>query len=163
VAPDGQSVATGHDDGTALLWDLMPAWRRLATPGEKLTPANRLACWNDLLADDPKTAYAAMAQLTADVPASVSFLGERLRPLPVESQSVERLLRDLDSDGFARRERASRELKALAVTVEPRLRQAHQETTSVEARRRLREILEAAKKPTLPPEVVRQLRGVAVL
>ncbi|HTU88558.1 MAG TPA: hypothetical protein VMF69_00535, partial [Gemmataceae bacterium] len=163
IAPDGRSAATGHDDGTVLLWDLAPAWRRLAASGEKLTPARRLACWNDMLADDPKIAYAAMARLTADAASTVSFLGERLRPPPIDSQAVDRWLRDLDADDFAKRERASRELTALADRIEPRLQQALKERTSLEVRRRLRDILETVPKAQLSPETLRQLRCVSVL
>ncbi|MGH7225880.1 MAG: WD40 repeat domain-containing protein, partial [Gemmataceae bacterium] len=50
IAPDGRSAATGHDDGTVLLWDLAPAWKRLAErPVAPLTTARLDACWADLL------------------------------------------------------------------------------------------------------------------
>ncbi|HTU18849.1 MAG TPA: PQQ-binding-like beta-propeller repeat protein [Gemmataceae bacterium] len=163
IAPDGRSAATGQDDGTVLLWDLTPAWRRLSASGEKLTSARRLACWTDLLAEDPKTAYGAMTDLTGDAAATVAFLGEHLPLPPLDTRKVERWLSDLDGDDFAKRESASRELKALAGRIEPRLRQALKETKSLEARRRLREILESATESALAPETVRHLRGIVVL
>jgi WD40 repeat protein len=163
VAPDGRSVATGHDDGTVLLWDLAPAWQRVPVPQEALTPARLAACWADLRADEPRTAYVAMNRLTSDAARTIPFLGEHLRPVTVDPQTVERYLADLNSDDFATRERASRELKDLAETIEPRLRRALQQTDSPEARRRLREVLKAEAKMVLPADMVRQLRCVAAL
>lgn len=125
--------------------------------------ARRYACWNGMLADDPKAAYRAMTELTADSEATVAFLGERLRPHPIDSQAVDRWLRELDANDFFQRERASRELTVLADRIRPCLRQALKETTSLEVRRRLRDSLETVRKAALPPEAVRQLRCVAVL
>jgi WD40 repeat protein len=163
VAPDGRSAATGHDDGVIFLWDLAPAWQRLAAPREKLSPDRQRACWNDLVARDPKTAYKAMNLLLTDAPATVPFLGERLRVEPIDAEAVRGWLRDLDADDFAARERASRELGALVDRIEPRLQKALKNTTSLEVRRRLLDILKQSSEAKLSLPTVRQLRAVAVL
>jgi hypothetical protein len=65
----------------------------------------------------------------------------------------------LDSDTFAEREAAARELKALGEAAEPALRKALEGGLSAEARRRAREVLDAVG----GPERLRGLRALEVL
>ena len=55
-APDGQSVATGHGDGTILVWDMAPAWKAVTVPKGIV---DQVVCWKELANPDPKTAVAA--------------------------------------------------------------------------------------------------------
>jgi WD40 repeat protein len=164
VAPDGRSAATGHEDGTVLLWDLAPAWRQLAErPAVAPTVAEIDACWTDLLKDDPRTAYAAINRLVAAPAKTLSLLRKHLHPVTIDAQWLEERLTALDSDEFAIREKATRDLTAIAEAIEPRLRRAMTKDTSLEMRRRLQAILETPRHLAPPAETVRRLRAVAVL
>jgi WD40 repeat protein len=164
IAADGRSAATGHEDGTVLIWDLTAAWRRLAErPLADLTAEKLDTCWPDLLKDDPRIAYAAMDRLIAAPAKTLPFLRKHLRPVTIDSQWWADRLADLDSSDFATREKASRDLTAIAEVVEPRLRQAMGKGASLELRWRLQAIVEASHSLVPSAEAVRRLRAVAVL
>src|SRR5262249_15761184 len=98
-APDGGTLATGHADGSVLLWDLAPAWKRLGpAPG----PLRAEADWQ-ALAGDARAAYGAIGRLAAP-DQSVSLLRDRLRPVPLDQRWLTERLAGLDSDSFAERE-----------------------------------------------------------
>jgi hypothetical protein len=84
-------------------------------------------------------------------------------PAPVHAQRVARLIADLDSHGFAARERATAELKKLGEEAGPAVRVALGARSSPEARQRLEAVLRArdARDPTA--EQLLRLRGVEVL
>ncbi|HEY7156135.1 MAG TPA: PQQ-binding-like beta-propeller repeat protein [Gemmataceae bacterium] len=163
VAPDGRSAATGHEDGTVLLWDLAPAWRRLTERSAARAAAEIDVCWADLLKDNPRTAYAAMDRLATAPPKALSLLRKHLHPVTIDARWLEERLAALDSDEFAVREKATRDLTAIAEAVEPRLRRAMTKDASLEMRRRLQAILEAPRSLVPPAETVRRLRAVAVM
>jgi RNA polymerase sigma factor (sigma-70 family) len=60
-APDGETLATGHADGTVLLWDLAPTLARL---GPRPGPVDPEACWQALVGD-ARAAYGAIDRLAA--------------------------------------------------------------------------------------------------
>jgi WD40 repeat protein len=163
VAPDGRSAATGHEDGTVLLWDLAPAWQRLAERPAALTAEQLEACWADLLQDDPRTAYPAMDRLAASPALALPLLRKQLRPVTIDSHWLTDRLAALDSADFVVREKASRDLESIVESIRPRLREKLENTSSAEVRNRLRRLLELP--PLLRPsaETVRQLRALAVL
>jgi WD40 repeat protein len=150
----GGRLATGLEDGTTLVWDVAPA----AAAARGLE-----GLWADLAGDDAARAYRAVNGLAAAPAPAVAYLRDRLRPVPeVEPRRVRRLLADLDSNEFAAREAAARELAALGERVEPALRRALKESPSAEVRRRLGDLLTAPKGPP-PPNTLRALRAVWVL
>ena len=113
-SPDGRTLATGHADGTILLWD--------ATCGAgSLRRARADTLWADLASPDAARASSAIWQLADDRKQAVPFLSERLRAAEsVKTGDVRSLLRDLDSDSFTTRETAERN-RARSATA-PRLR-----------------------------------------
>ncbi|MHB1422356.1 MAG: WD40 repeat domain-containing protein [Gemmataceae bacterium] len=164
VAPDGRSAATGHEDGTVLVWDLAPAWKRLAErPVAPLTPVQLDTCWADLLKDDPRAAYASIDRLTTASVQTLTLLRKHLRPVTIDPQWLRRRLADLDSSEFAVRDKASRDLEGVVEAIQPRLQRELEQTSSLEVRSRLRRLLEAPRIMTPPPDVVRRLRGLVVL
>jgi dipeptidyl aminopeptidase/acylaminoacyl peptidase len=154
--PDGRTLATGAYDGTSLLWSLRPKL--------ELPPGGVAPLWEALRADDAARAYRAAWALAEQPERGVAFLKDRLRPdrPPIDRERLRQLLADLDSDEFARREAASKELAKLGTAVEPDLRAALAKTESAEARRRLKALVEALPRE-LSPESLRRLRAVRVL
>jgi hypothetical protein len=161
-SPDGRLLATGHLDGTILLWD---ATLRRGTRGGPLSAGTRQALWIDLAGADAGRAQAALWKLVDDPRASVSFLKGRLRPvLPPPPGVVQRLLDDLDHDEFKVREAAQEKLQALGEIVAPRLREALQAKPALEKQRRIEATLMAVD-PSRPlsGERLRTLLAVAAL
>ncbi len=157
-SPDGRLLASGSLDLTAFVWDVSG---QAAKPVE-LTAEELRKLWADLASTDAAVAHRALWKLTADPARSVTFLRTQLEPAPrIEQQRLARLLRDLDSEDFTRRQQASAELEKLAEQVEPALRQALEHGPSPESRRRLEELLEKAETGT--SERLRRLRAIESL
>jgi hypothetical protein len=78
-------------------------------------------------------------------------------------ERLAQLLANLDSDEFATREQATKEMEALGDTAEPALRTALEKSPSAEARRRIDRLL--ARLPTRTPtgESLLGLRAVELL
>src|SRR5262249_6197384 len=97
---------------------------------------------------------------------AVPFLKERFRPAPQpDPEQVQRrlirLIADLDSEKFAVREQAARELEQMGPTAERALRQALKGRPSPELQRRVDELLD--KLDVSSSEQVQQSRAVEVL
>jgi hypothetical protein len=161
-SPDGRTLATGHADGTILLWD---ATLRGSSRGGPLTAAGCEALWADLAGADAARAHAAVWRLADDPRESVPFLKGRLRPVtPAAPAVVRSLLDDLDSDRFQAREAAERKLRELGERAGPPLREALKGKPSLEKRRRAEAVLAALEAPgPLSGEPLRAWRAVQAL
>jgi hypothetical protein len=134
-ARDARTLISGSTDTTALVWDV-------TGPPRPAPAAGLAACWSDLLAEDAARAYLAICAL-ARSPGGARFLGRRLSPAPaLDGREVARLIKGLDSDVFAERDRATRGLEKLGEAAEPALRKALDDRPPLEARRRLERVLE---------------------
>jgi hypothetical protein len=91
------------------------------------------------------------------------LLAERLRLKPADDKRMVRLLALLDSGDFAERERATKELRELGWVAEPALHTALEDKPSLEARQRIKALLDDIRKQPLPSEMLRMLRGMEVL
>jgi WD40 repeat protein len=163
-APDGESLVSGSDDTTALIWDVA----RLLEEGRRLRvepSTQRLEqLWADLAAADADRAYRAMWALAAAPARSVSFLGARLKAVPpVDAAKVARLVASLDDPRYGVRQRAVSELEALGEIAEPNLRKVLEGEPSLELRRRVEGLLEKVEAPLTAPEKLRVLRAVEAL
>ncbi|MBO0700276.1 MAG: hypothetical protein J2P46_17890, partial [Zavarzinella sp.] len=127
-SPDGRTVATGHSDGTILLWRVpAPAIEGRWSAGEGA------ALWEDLGDEIPGNAWTAVWQL-ADHPAdAVRLLRGKypLAPVPA-AEDIAKLIAALDSPKFAEREAASKRLAELGRAAERLLRQALRASPSPE-------------------------------
>jgi hypothetical protein len=161
--PDGRALATGHRDSTILVWDVGPA-ATAAGPAAPAPGAKELeGWWSDLAGADARKAYAAVWGLARAPRQSVALLRGRLRPAPaVPAEEVRRLIADLDSADFGRREAASRRLEQLGEQVEAALEEALKAGPSAEQRRRVEQLL-AVPRPVRSPEGLRAVRAVEVL
>lgn len=156
-SPDGRRLLSGGYDGVSYLWGLKPKTEQLAANGVK-------PLWDALRGDDAGATYRAVWALAEHPEQSVAFLREHLRSArpKVDADRAKQLLADLDSDEFAKREAASRELAMLGAPVEPALREALEKAPSPEVRRRLQALLVGLRRD-LSAEELRQLRALRAL
>jgi hypothetical protein len=161
-SPDGRVLATGHADGTILLWD---ATLRGSRRGGQVSAAQLDALWTDLATADAAKAYAAVGRLTDDPASSVPFLMDRLKLVPpVPPDLLRSLLEDLDSDQFSVREGAEKKLRDLGERIASPLRAELKANPSLEKRKRIEELLNGLDQSApASGEQVRGLRAVQVL
>ncbi|HEY7154760.1 MAG TPA: sigma-70 family RNA polymerase sigma factor [Gemmataceae bacterium] len=158
---DGRRLVSGLYDTTLLVWDVA-AVRSKDQPAALNAESVRRA-WDDL-GTDARKAFAARWTLAATPEQAVSLLRERLNPAqPADPQRLRRLLADLDSEQFAVREKARRELTELGELAEPALRRTLANKPSLEVRRQIQTLLDNLHAPVTRPETLRALRAVAVL
>ncbi len=159
---DGKRLATGHTDGTILLWDVeLPAVK--STP---LTAMEIERLWADLGGADAAAAWVALWRLAEAPDAAVPLLRQHLKPVATApAAEMTALLADLDTDSFAKREAATKRLKELGLAAEPALRARLDANPTLELQRRIELLLKAlAEIPEpLTPALRRDLRAVAVL
>jgi RNA polymerase sigma factor (sigma-70 family) len=161
-SPDGRRLVSGSIDTTALVWDVARYTRREAATA-RLGADEVRSAWDDLAGDAGK-AYRAVGALAAAPDQAVPFLAERVKPAAApDPKRVAALLAGLDSERFAEREGATRELEELGGLVEPALRRALAGGPSAEVKRRLKALLEKIDGVTPEPSQVRAVRAVEVL
>jgi WD40 repeat protein len=133
LSADGRFIVTGSEDTTAVVWD---ATRPSHPRG--MTFARPADCLRALALEDAERAYAAIWALVDTPKETVSFLeGQKNLFAPTDVPQIRRWIGDLDSDKFADRERASRELGMILDEAEAHLRKAILDKPSAEARRRI--------------------------
>jgi RNA polymerase sigma factor (sigma-70 family) len=156
-SPDGRLLVAASEDAPCYVWNVAGT----AASGHPMSLPDLEKLWTDLESTDGKRAFAAVRNLVAAPEPAITFIGKRLQPdAPVGRATVDRLLRDLDADDFSTRETATKKLLTLADRIQPQL-VAAAGTASVEAKRRLDEILETVSKPT--PRRLRESRALLVL
>jgi WD40 repeat protein len=163
-SPDGQTLASGHRDGTVVLWKVpQPA----DGDAKAISESAREALWAELGSDSPAIARAAITRLARHPAIAVELLDSKFRIAPAPSETVAKLIKDLGSDVFARREAADRKLRAHGLTAEPALRRELTGTLPLETKRRIERILDeitqiVARVP-LYGETLRGVRAIEVL
>jgi WD40 repeat protein len=161
-SPDGRHLASGSQDTSALIWDVTGLAKELPRRGP-LTRKELDELWSTLAGADAAKAYQAILTLQAVHDQAASLLAERLRLKPAVDKRIARLLALLDSGDFAERERVTKELRELGWVAEPALHKALEDKPSLEARQRMKALLDDIRKQPLPPEMLRMLRGMEVL
>jgi WD40 repeat protein len=139
-SPDSRLLASGGNNGSILVWK-MPE----PAPAEaSLANARRAELWGQLADTDPSNAARAIEALAGAPGPAVELLRQRLKAQGgrVDSKRLEKLIVDLDSDSFAKREKASQELAAAGRAAEGLLRKTLDKDPSAEVRRRVQELLE---------------------
>ena len=157
---DGNRLASGHLDTTLFVWDVSEAKRATKPVG---LDANGLAqAWADL-AGDAEKAFLAQGALADSPETAISLLKERLTPARSPGSSMETLLADLNSERFAIRERAQKELEDRGHLAREFLLHALANKPLPESRRRIEAILEIVQGREKRRDVLRDLRSIAVL
>jgi RNA polymerase sigma factor (sigma-70 family) len=158
---DGKRLVSIGTDLTALVWDALG--RPDPTPTAHLSPQQLDAHWSALAGKDAHKAWEAIVAL-ASQEQTASFLQKHLRPVPVmEERRLARLVTDLDSDRFAVRDQARRELEKLGESAQGALRRALEGNPSVEVRRRVEELVDKLDQASPSPERLQALRALEAL
>jgi WD40 repeat protein len=133
--PDGKALVSAAEDGTAVIWDLSG----VIPPAEE--GATKVQ-WQDLGDSDRLRVYAAYCRLRASPDAALTLVKANLKPAPAAAADrLADLIGKLDNDSFAVREQATRELKGLGMAAEKALRQTAKNKPSLEAARRIDQLL----------------------
>jgi hypothetical protein len=160
AAAPGGSIFCGNVRGKHVsIWDT----RTPVQLPRSVTSLNAERVWSGLADIDAASSYKLMRDLMAAPQEAVTLLGKRLSTVaPVRTAVIERLVADLDDDTFEVREKSSRRLSELGEAARPALSSALTRQPSAEARRRIKELLDALDAPA-DGERLRLLRAVEVL
>ena len=162
--PNGKRLLSGSRDTTALVWDRSDVRPRERPPEKERSAKEWDELWSRLGDADAVRAYAALCTIVASRKQAVSVFQGRLRAeTDPDWKQISQLIADLDSDQFSTRKKASDELEKVGEPIAPALRKALEGEPTLEARKRLEELL--AKATDKPPagETLRSLRAVEVL
>ena len=159
-SPDGSKLLSASEDTTMLIWDVANRPRRRQA---ELTPAELQRLWADLAAR-PASAHTAMQRLTAVPAQTLPFLKQHLQATAiVDAKQIAAWIVDLDSEDFAKRQQAEKELIDMAEQAEPALQEMLKRPISLEVNLRAERILAALNNDPVPAEEMRRHRAVAVL
>jgi WD40 repeat protein len=164
VTPDGRTVLSGSADTTLLLWDVTGRCQGGRLAADKLTPTDVDSLWQQLAAESPHKAHAALWALVAAARDSVPLLKGRV--FSTDPERLKKLLGQLGSDDFRVREEATRKLKNYGRWIEGVLDQEMHKPIPTEARSRINDLLRGmrqAKVLSLQQERLRTHRLMQVL
>jgi hypothetical protein len=161
-SPDGRRLASGSLDTTVLVWDATGLARQ-EPRSAPLAPKELEALGSALAGADAARAHRAVGTLETLPGQAVPLLAERLRRPQPDATQVASLVKQLDSEEFAARQRAAGELRKLHWIAEPALRRALEETNSLEVRQRAKELLQELSHAEPPSELLQDWRAVEVL
>jgi hypothetical protein len=127
----------------------------------ELSAKDLASAWADLAARDTGQAQLAVESLVV-ARQTVGFLKGKLKaaPVKVDTRRIAALVRELDHQKFAVRERATKELEKLGPVAAPALAQALIDSPSLEARCRASKLLDKVR---TAPALLREQRAVEVL
>jgi WD40 repeat protein len=159
VAPAGSLFAAGLREKDVCLWDL----RTCLPPGRPTAAPDMDKAWTGLAEKDAAAAYTIMRDLMATPREAVALLDRRLPTAPrADPATLARLVADLDDDSFEVRDEASRRLGELGEAARAALTGGLTKKPSAEARRRIKELLDAMDGPA-NGDRLRLLRALEVL
>jgi RNA polymerase sigma factor (sigma-70 family) len=158
---NGRLLLSASSDTTILVWDLAGP---LEQRPQELTQKALALLWRDLGDADAARADQAIWGLVAAPQQALSFLQKSLSPTPAPDPTwLAGLVKDLSSDQFTARDKATRALEGLEEMASPVLNQALAGPVILETRRRIERLLSRLKTPLVSPKKVRELRAVEVL
>jgi hypothetical protein len=161
LSANGDRLITGCADTTALVWDL-----GVRPDPRPITAEELKKLWADLAATDAARAYRAIRKLAASPTSAIPFVSKFLRPVTaLDEKRVASLIGDLDCDDFSKREKSTAELQEFGEQALSTYRKALEGKPSLEARRRLEDLLAKAHTAywDVSGERLRSLRAVEAL
>jgi hypothetical protein len=162
-SPDGRRLASCSNDGTVLVWDILPWISSSSNAGYRITSGDFEELWSSLAGDDALKAYSAMWRLALSPDGIRHFRNRLVSVQEPNEEMVVRLLADLDSDEFAVRRAARAELEKLGRLARPALTGTLAKQPSAEVRRTIEDLLHAPEEWTPSPDELRILRSIEVL
>jgi WD40 repeat protein len=155
---DGKYLLSCGSDTTAILWKVPQLPRRKEGAA---APKQLLQWWQALGKRETALAYQAQGQLAAAAN-GIAFLKDQLRPAKApDPQQVAGWIRELNDDRFKIRKKAQDALEDLDDLAAPALEKALKNPPSLEANRRIRQLLDRLE--TLTPQQLQVLRAIEVL
>jgi RNA polymerase sigma factor (sigma-70 family) len=155
---DAKLLLTGHEDTTALVWDLTGT--RTGPKAQPLAAKDLESIWSDLSSADATRGQKAVRSLLAAPEEAAALLTRELKPAAQpDPQRLARLILDLDSTQFKTREEAMRELDKVGDLAAPALRKAIAANATLELKQRTEKLLENIS----TSQRLRTLRAVQVL
>ena len=134
------------------------------TQGKDLPQKDLIRLWDDLAGTDAVNAYQAIWSLVEVGPQAIRFFEEHLLPAAAaDPKKVDRLIKDLYSDGFGIRDKANKELEKLGELADPALERALGSNPPLEVKKRLEKLLSRQLLPTSDPKRLRSIRSVEAL
>jgi len=162
-SPDGTTLASAGPHTAVMLWTKLP-WReptRTIAP-LRLEPAEVEILWKILAQPDGRRAHQAVWALAGAPELSIPFIKKAIKPgLYVSPKQVEQYLRNLDCANFELRQTAMRELESLGDAAEDALLAALKTNASIEARRRIEDLLSRVNDAS--PQKLQMHRALEVL
>jgi hypothetical protein len=165
LAPDEKTLATCSVDTKLLCWDLTG----LGSPTGTKAPLSARQLehhFAELASSDAGTAYRAICALAGDPDNSLPLLHKRLTRTPTKgpsSEQISRMIRDLDSDEWRVREKASTDLAKVGTPALSLLKKTLVSPPSLEVRKRVQRLLRLLDPTELPTEDLVAMRGVQTL
>ena len=161
---DGSALASASGDTSVLVWSLLGSEGGHRLPEVAVSPQQLKVLWADLASDDARLAWKAACSLAGAPVRAIGWIREHLRPAsPPDELHIEQLIGRLDSDRFAVRDQASRDLQKLGALAEPVLVKALSSQPNLESRRRLEDLLGKINGTVPTGERLRVLRAVELL
>jgi WD40 repeat protein len=163
-SPDGRVLASGGGDGSVTLWDVTGRVQNGKFAAADLPPPSLEGEWTDLVGGDAFKVHKAVWRLVAAPKQVLPLLRETLKPVTSgDEKRIARLVKDLDSDDFETREKASAELGRIGEPAAPALRKALEGTSSAEMRMRITQLLDKFSGKVASADMVRRERAMEVL
>jgi WD40 repeat protein len=163
-SPDGRVLASGGGDGTVLLWDVTGRVKDGKFAAADLTPPGLESEWADLAGGDGFKVHKAVWALAAAPKQALPLLRDVLKPVqPADAKRVAQLVKDLDSDDFDTREKASADLEKIGEPAAPALRKALEGTPTAELRVRVTQLLDKFAGKVASADDLRRGRAMEVL
>lgn len=168
LSRDGKVLISGGKDGTALSWDTsafpLPLAPRSSPLAKDLTAERVTALWSRINGSDAVKSYEAIHALAAFPHQTVPLLRDRLQPAQApDSRHIAKLIANLDSESFAIRESATRELEKYNELAETALKKAVADKISLEVTYRARALLDRLNGPALESRRLRATRATTLL
>jgi WD40 repeat protein len=163
-SPDGKTLASGGSDTTVLLWDVAAAFQPAAARGPAPTAKALQTHWTDLALTDGGKAYDAIWALAAAPEQAVALLAKHLDPIrPASAKRLAALIKDLESEEYEVKSKATRELEALGEAAGKALRKALDSAKDVDLRLRLNVLIGGLDRGQWTPAQLRTFRALQVL